>query len=68
MNNDKKQIIDIDELVLIGGPHARSIEAELRRVMRGSGALEKAVAADTETAVVREIARFVGHAVRGGGT
>jgi hypothetical protein len=66
--NDDAYIIEIDHLVLIGKPERALIEAELQRIVAGTG-IAKIIATQTaEASLAHEVARSVAQAIQGGET
>jgi hypothetical protein len=63
--SDEAHIIDIDQIVLIGRPERALIEAELQRVVAGTGIAKIIAARNTESSVADEVAHAVVQAVRG---
>jgi hypothetical protein len=66
--NDEAHIIDIDHIVLIGGPERALIEAELQRIVAGTGITETIAAPNAEASLAHEVARSVAQAIQGGET
>jgi hypothetical protein len=66
--NDDAHIIDIDHIVLIGGPERALIEAELQRIVAGTGITKTIAAPNAEASLAHEVARSVAQAIQGGET
>lgn len=66
--NDDAHIIDIDHIVLIDKPERALIEAELQRIVAGTGIAQIIAAPNAEASLAHEVARSVAQAIQGGET